>query len=161
MADSRKKIVSLQKLKHSLSAARRRGKRIAFTNGCFDILHLGHVQYLEKAKAAGDILVVGLNSDASVRRIKGPKRPIVPQQERAGILAGLSSIDYVVIFNEDTPAALIKAIVPDVLTKGADWKNKEVVGSDVVRKNGGKVKLIKFLKGRSTTNIIEKVLKNG
>ncbi len=161
MVESRKKIVSLPQLKRTLAQLRRRGKKIAFTNGCFDILHLGHVQYLEKAKSAGDVLVVGLNSDASVRRIKGPKRPVLPQKERAGILAGLASIDFIVFFNEDTPAQLIKAIVPDVLTKGADWKNKEVVGSDVVRKNGGIVRLIKFLPGRSTTNIIEKVLKNG
>lgn len=155
----RSKIVSLTTLKRKLNELRKKKKIIVFTNGCFDILHRGHVQYLQAAKKCGDILVVGLNSDASIRKIKGPRRPIVNQQGRSEVLSALASVDYVVIFDEDTPYHLINAVKPDCLVKGADWKGKEVVGSDIVKQNGGRIKLIKYTANNSTTNIIESVLK--
>ena len=153
----RSKIVSLAKLKKELARLRKARKTIAFTNGCFDILHYGHVSYLEKAKKNGRVLVVGLNSDASVRRLKGPTRPVNPQLARASVMAALESVDYITIFVEDTPEKLIKALLPDVLIKGADWKNKPVVGADVVKANAGKVEFIKFVDHFSTTKIIENV----
>ena len=134
------------------------GKKVVFTNGCFDILHRGHVDYLAKAKALGDILVVGLNDDRSVSRLKGEQRPIIDQDDRASILAGLKSVDYVVVFGEDTPYELIKAIVPDVLVKGADWSVDKVVGKDIVESAGGSVQTIEFLPNRSTSRIIEKIV---
>ncbi len=149
------KLVSLKKLGTSLKGKGK--KRVVFTNGCFDIIHAGHVRYLNKAKALGDILVVGLNSDSSVRTIKGPKRPIVPQRERAEILSALESIDYIVIFASPTPIKLIEAIKPDILAKGADWTAKGIVGGEVVRKNGGRIARIKLVSDRSTTNIIKKI----
>ena len=136
---------------------REEGKRVVFTNGCFDILHLGHVTYLSWARAQGDILVVGLNSDASVRRNKGPKRPIVGERDRAALLLSLRCVDYVCIFDEDTPYDLISLIVPDVLVKGRDWAGN-VVGSDIVEAAGGRVALADLVAGRSTTGIIECVL---
>ena len=154
---SQQKIVSLETLKRKLAAARRNGKVIAFTNGCFDILHRGHVSYLEAAKKKNRILIVGLNSDSSIQSIKGSKRPIIGQKERASVLAALACVDYVVLFNEDTPYRLIKAIKPDVLIKGADWKGKDVAGSDVVLQNGGRVELVKHLTQYSTTKIIETI----
>ena len=153
----RSKIVGLSKLKKEIARLRKSGKKIAFTNGCFDILHYGHVSYLEKAKKDNRVLVLGLNSDASVRRLKGPTRPINPELARASVVAALESVDYVTIFTDDTPYKLIKAIVPDVLIKGADWKEKLVVGSDVVKSRGGKVEFIKFVDHFSTTKIIENV----
>jgi D-beta-D-heptose 7-phosphate kinase/D-beta-D-heptose 1-phosphate adenosyltransferase len=149
------KIVSLQSLKKKLISLRRQGKTIAFTNGCFDLMHLGHVQYLEAAKnkQKNRILIVGLNSDKSTRRLKGPSRPICPEKSRAGVLAALEAVDFVVLFNEETPYELIKAVQPDVLIKGADYKGQKVVGSDLVEK----VELIKYVKGFSTTHIIEKI----
>lgn len=132
-------------------------KKIVFTNGCFDILHVGHKRYLQQAAALGDILVVGVNSDASVRRLKGPSRPINPEQDRAEMLCALGFIDYVVIFDEDTPYELIKKIQPDVLVKGGDYKPEEVVGRDIVEARGGKLVLISFIEGKSTTNIIKKI----
>lgn len=134
-------------------------KKIVFTNGCFDILHVGHVRYLKEAKKLGDILVVGLNSDSSVNKIKGEKRPIVNEKERAEILLSLEAVDYVVIFEEETPFKLIKKINPDILVKGGDWKEEDIVGSDIVRKKGGTVKSISYIEGKSTTNIIEKITK--
>lgn len=134
------------------------GKTVVFTNGCFDVLHAGHVDYLNKSKELGDILILGLNSDSSIRNIKGENRPIVPQHERAYILANLKAVDYVVFFNEDTPENLINELIPDVLVKGADWSIENVVGKDVVEKNGGCVKTIKFVHEQSTTNIIETIL---
>lgn len=154
------KIVSLNQLRRIVGTLRRQKKTIAFTNGCFDILHAGHVQYLEKAKKKNRILIVGLNSDSSVRKIKGPKRPIVCEKARAYILAALNMVDYVVIFNEETPYRVIKTLEPDILAKGADWKGKAVVGEDVVLKRGGKVELISYLDNFSTTNIIQSILKN-
>jgi D-beta-D-heptose 7-phosphate kinase/D-beta-D-heptose 1-phosphate adenosyltransferase len=135
------------------------GKKVVFTNGCFDILHRGHVDYLSKAKSLGDILVVGLNDDGSVRRLKGSQRPIVEQQDRADILAALKSVDFVCLFSEDTPFEIIKALVPDVLVKGADWRIDKVVGKDVVESAGGSVKTIEFLPNRSTSNIIAKIVR--
>ncbi|MBI4309513.1 MAG: D-glycero-beta-D-manno-heptose 1-phosphate adenylyltransferase [Candidatus Omnitrophica bacterium] len=150
------KIVSKQALREKLAALKKQGKTIAFTNGCFDLMHLGHVTYLEAAKRGGRVLVVGLNGDGSIRRIKGPSRPICPQKSRAAVLAALSCVDFVVIFNEDTPYNLIKTVKPDILIKGADWKGKPVVGADIA----GKVEFIKYVNGFSTTNIIGKVRKH-
>ena len=128
--------------------------KLVFTNGCFDILHSGHVLYLEEAKSLGDILIVGLNSDDSVRRLKGESRPINSQQDRAIVLAALSSVDFVIIFEDDTPLELIKIIKPDILVKGGDWAIPDIVGSDFVLQNGGEVKSLKFIEGKSTTNIV-------
>jgi len=150
------KIISLASLLRKLPGLRRQGKTIAFTNGCFDLMHIGHVKYLEEAGTGNRILIVGLNSDASTSRIKGPDRPIVTQKSRAAVLAALESVDFVVIFNEDTPYKTIAAIKPDILIKGADWKGKSVVGEDLVRK----VEFIRYIQGFSTTNIIEKILKS-
>lgn len=154
----RNKLVSLQKLKKHIGIVRKKGKTIVFTNGCFDIIHAGHVRYLKKAKSLGGILVIGLNSDSSVKKIKGEKRPIVPQRERAEVLSGLEAVDYVVLFNEPTPIKLIKAVLPDILVKGADWASHEIVGADIVKAAGGKIKRVRLVEGRSTTNIIKKIL---
>lgn len=148
-------------INHIVSALKEQGKTIVFTNGCFDILHYGHLKYLEEAKACGDILVVGLNSDQSVKRLKGPSRPVNGQLERAYLLCGLKPVDYVVIFDQDTPLDLIKLIIPNVLVKGGDWKANQIVGSDLVIENGGQVKSLLFQDGFSTTNIIEKINKDG
>jgi D-beta-D-heptose 7-phosphate kinase/D-beta-D-heptose 1-phosphate adenosyltransferase len=136
-----------------------KGKRIVFTNGCFDLLHIGHVHYLEKAKALGDILVVGVNSDASVRKLKGPKRPILPERERAGILSGLGCVDYITIFPEIDPLRLISSLQPDVLVKGGDWTKEQTVGKEVVERSGGEVVILPFIKGASTSNLIRTILK--
>ena len=152
------KVLKLPSLKKKLALLRRQGRAIAFTNGCFDILHYGHVNYLEAAKNKDRILVIGLNSDISVRSLdKGTGRPIVPQDQRAAVLAGLACVDFVVIFNEPTPQALVEAIKPDVLIKGADWKGKPVAGADAVKANGGRVEFIKYIDRLSTTHIIEKI----
>ncbi len=135
------------------------GKTIVFTNGCFDIIHRGHVDYLRKAKALGDILIVGLNSDSSVRRIKGENRPIVPEGDRAAVLSELRSVDFVVPFEEDTPEILIEKIAPDILVKGSDWQKADIVGADFVERHGGKVATIKLTEGRGTSQIIERILK--
>lgn len=134
------------------------GKRIVFTNGVFDIIHRGHVEYLIEAKNLGDILIVGLNSDSSVKMIKGDKRPIVAEENRAFVLANLKPVDYVVIFSEDTPYNTIKRIVPDILVKGADWDEDKIVGSDIVKQSGGVIKRITFVENNSSTNIIEKII---
>ncbi len=152
------KTVSIKRLSLELKKLRKKGKKIVFTNGCFDIIHAGHVRYLRKARSLGDLLVVGLNSDSSVRRIKGGLRPIVPQKERAEVMGALSFVDYVVIFNESTPIRLIKAVKPDILAKGADWAAKNIAGADIVKETGGRVARIPLVKGRSTTNIIKKIL---
>jgi D-beta-D-heptose 7-phosphate kinase/D-beta-D-heptose 1-phosphate adenosyltransferase len=132
------------------------GRKLVFTNGCFDIIHAGHVEYLAFARAQGDALLVGLNSDASVRRNKGPTRPLVPEQDRARVLAALQAVDYVVLFEEDEPASLISEIIPDVLVKGEDWAHY-VSGRDIVERHGGKVVLARMVQGRSTTNIVERI----
>ena len=136
----------------------RETKRVVFTNGCFDIIHAGHVDYLEEAKALGDLLVVGMNSDDSIRRIKGEKRPIVPQDMRARVLSSLKPVDYVVIFEEDTPFELIKRVKPHILVKGGDWKLENIVGREFVESYGGVVKTIPFEYDISTSKIIEKVV---
>lgn len=153
-----KKLISLKKLQEELKKLRKKKKRVVFTNGCFDIIHAGHVRYLTKARSLGDILVIGLNSDSSIKAIKGETRPIVPENERAEVLSALSCVDYIVLFKDDTPIRLIEAIRPDVLAKGADWAAKSIVGGDFVKKNGGKVARITLVKGKSTTNIIKKIL---
>lgn len=132
---------------------------IVFTNGCFDLLHPGHVDYLERAKALGDCLVVGLNSDASVRRLKGPARPVTDEQSRSRVLAGLACVDYIILFTEDTPYELIRSIRPHILVKGGDWPVEQIVGRDVVEGDGGRVLSIPFLPGYSTTSIIERILR--
>ena len=134
-----------------------KGKRVVFTNGCFDILHRGHVEYLTRAKALGDVLIVGVNSDESVTRLKGPGRPIVEQEDRAVIVAALAAVDYVCLFKEDTPFELIKQVVPDVLVKGADWNVEDVIGKDIVERAGGSVQTIDFLPSRSTTGLIDRI----
>lgn len=147
------KIISRQVLKKKLIALRKSGLTIAFTNGCFDLMHIGHVKYLQQAKGKNRILIVGLNSDKSVKKIKDPLRPICPEQSRAAVLASLACVDFVVLFDEDTPYDLIKFLSPDILIKGADYKGKLVVGSDLVKK----LELIPFVKGFSTSKIIEKI----
>ncbi len=132
-------------------------KKIVFTNGCFDIIHAGHVQYLAEAADLGDVLILGLNSDESVKRLKGEKRPINTQYDRKLVLEALSSIDYVFIFNEDTPYDLIESINPDILVKGGDWSPEQIVGSDIVLSNGGQVLSLSFKSGNSTTSILEKM----
>lgn len=132
-----------------------------FTNGTFDILHRGHVEYLTKARRLGDVLIVGLNTDASIRRIKGNGRPINPNRDRAAVLAGLAAVDYVCFFGDDTPERLIRTLVPDVLVKGADWKAGDIVGSDIVRGHGGVVRRIRLTPGRSTTGIIRRIVERG
>jgi len=136
----------------------RSGKRIVFTNGCFDILHPGHVHTLTHAKALGDVLIVGINSDASVKRLKGERRPILNQGERAVMLAALEAVDYVTAFEEDTPLALIQLLRPHVLVKGGDWSSESVVGREVVEADGGRVVLVPYQEGLSTTGFIERVL---
>lgn len=150
--------MSVSSLARARARLRREGKRVVFTNGTFDIIHRGHVEYLAAARRMGDVLIVGLNSDASIRRIKGPKRPINRLADRAAVLSSLSSVDYVCVFGADTPYALIRRLVPDVLVKGADWKHKGIVGSDVVEGAGGVVRTVRLTPGRSTTNVIERVL---
>lgn len=135
------------------------GKKVVFTNGCFDILHYGHVDYLEKARALGDKLVLGLNTDDSVSRFKGPSRPVQDERSRARVLASLQSIDLVVFFNEDTPENLISELLPDILVKGSDYLAENIVGSEVVKRNGGEVRTIAFVPGYSTSRIIEKIKK--
>ncbi|HUV30963.1 MAG TPA: D-glycero-beta-D-manno-heptose 1-phosphate adenylyltransferase [Acidobacteriota bacterium] len=136
---------------------RRRKKTIVFTNGVFDILHRGHVEYLAGAKSYGDVLIVGLNSDASARRLKGPGRPVQKQNDRAAVLLALSAVDYVVVFGENTPEKLIRQIRPDVLVKGADYKLAQIVGADFVRSSGGRVERVRLTRGQSTSALIRKL----
>lgn len=147
---------NMTSLLKDLEASRAAGKKIVFTNGCFDLLHVGHVRYLEEAQRQGDLLVVGVNSDASVKRLKGPTRPIQNESDRAEILLALKSVHQVVVFTDDTPESIIKAIKPDVLVKGGDWKIEQIVGGDFVIKNGGQVRSLTFVDGKSTTKLIEK-----
>jgi D-beta-D-heptose 7-phosphate kinase/D-beta-D-heptose 1-phosphate adenosyltransferase len=158
--DTDSKIKNLDVLAGIVNSARGAGKRVVFTNGCFDLLHAGHVKYLQKARSFGDMLVLGLNSDASVRRLKGEKRPLIGEAERAHILAALDCIDFLVIFDDDTPLRVIEALRPDILAKGGDYTLDGVVGRESVESYGGRVELVEFVDGRSTTNIIEKILKN-
>ena len=151
-------LTSRESIKKIRKELKQNNKIVVFTNGCFDVLHAGHVDYLAKAKECGDILIVGLNSDSSVSKVKGEKRPIVTELERAFILNNLKSVDFVVLFNELTPIGLIEELLPDVLVKGADWAIENIVGRDIVEENGGTVRSIEFITQQSTTNIIEKVL---
>jgi len=137
---------------------RDRGKKVVFTNGCFDVLHAGHLRYLQKARKLGDVLFIGLNSDASVKRLKGNSRPIIQCMERAELLLGFSCVDHVIVFEEDTPENLIKIVNPQILVKGGDWDVKDIVGSTHVIKNGGSVKTIEYEEGHSTSEIIEKIV---
>lgn len=154
------KTLELEDLVQRVDMLKKRGIKMVFTNGCFDIIHAGHISYLKQAKALGDCLVIGLNSDASVKRLKGPERPVNNQYSRAVVLSCLSMVDYVTIFDQDTPYNLIAAIRPDVLAKGGDWSPSEIVGSDIVRSYGGDVLTIPFIKGYSTSGIIEKIKKS-
>lgn len=152
-------VVELPELVSIVDKLKQEGKRIVFTNGCFDIIHLGHVTYLKKAREYGDILIVGLNSDKSVKGIKGDKRPVVPQGERAEVLSSIKYVDFVVIFNEPDPYKTIAAIKPDVLVKGGDWDIENIIGRDIVESTGGIVCTIPYIEGSSSTNIIEEILK--
>jgi len=154
------KIKTLEEIIGLRNQFRKQGKKVVFTNGCFDILHKGHVRYLNQARSLGDVLIVGINSDSSVREIKGPSRPIVPESERAEVLAALGCVDYVFIFADPTPERVIEALVPDVLVKGADWKISEIIGRDTVEKAGGIVRNLPLVEGSSTSGIIQKVIRN-
>lgn len=151
------KIMNKETLRHIIKGPEQRSKRVVFTNGCFDILHSGHVTYLEQARSMGDVLVIGVNSDESVRALKGPERPVNHLEARMRVLAGLGCVDYIVPFTQETPHELISFIVPDVLVKGADWKVEDIVGSDVVQRHGGTVATIKFLDNYSTTSTIDRI----
>lgn len=153
-------IATLDQITNICESLRKEGKKIVFTNGCFDLLHLGHISYLKKAKALGDTLIIGLNSDDSVRRLKGNNRPILLQNERAEILDSLKPVDFVVIFEDDTPEKLIRIIKPDFLVKGGDYKIDEIAGATFVRSYGGKVVLVPFIEGKSTSKLIQKIKDN-
>jgi D-beta-D-heptose 7-phosphate kinase/D-beta-D-heptose 1-phosphate adenosyltransferase len=158
--DSETKIKNLDVMAAIVAAEKAKGKKVVFTNGCFDLLHAGHVKYLQRARSFGDLLVLGLNSDTSVRRLKGDKRPLINEAERGHILSALDCVDYVVIFQEDTPLKLIEALKPSVLVKGGDYTPDRVVGKETVESYGGRVELVEFVDGKSTTHIIEKILNN-
>jgi rfaE bifunctional protein nucleotidyltransferase chain/domain len=155
----KQKIKERKELLRIIKTLKAKGNRIVFTNGCFDLLHIGHIRYLEKARTLGDILVVGVNSDSSVRKLKGPKRPVLPVKERAEILSGLECVDYITIFDEIDPLKLITSLKPNVLVKGGDWTKEQIVGREVVERSGGEVVIIPFIKGASTSNLIETILK--
>ncbi len=158
MTDPVNKIVSLENLIPILDDARNAGQKVVFTNGCFDILHVGHVRYLAAARRAGDLLVVGLNSDRSVQSIKGSKRPIIIQDQRAEVLAGLGCVDFVVLFDESDPLVLIQALNPNVLVKGEDWTEDRIIGTDHVKSKGGQVVRIRFTDDMSTSGIIDRII---
>lgn len=149
-------VCSFDSIEKTLAPLRSAGKKIVFTNGCFDLLHVGHVRYLQEAHRLGDILVVGVNSDASVKRLKGPTRPVQTEADRAEILAALGAVDFTVIFTEDTPENLIHKVRPDILVKGGDWKIESIVGAPFVISYGGQVMSLQFVDGKSTTKLIEK-----
>ena len=151
------KILSQPALKRRLASLRRSGKRVVFTNGCFDLVHPGHIHYLRAARRLGDVLVVALNSDDSVRRLKGQGRPLVPERDRCEVVAALEMVDYVTTFSDDTPYALIKNLQPDVLVKGGDWQPDEIVGADVVRARGGTVCSLPYARGYSTTALVKRI----
>jgi len=153
------KITTLNDFLKKLKIIRPEGKRIVFTNGCFDILHIGHVRYLQRAKSEGDILVIGLNSDRSVRIIKGAKRPVISEGQRAEVLASVAFVDYIILFDEPDPSGLIAAIAPDVLVKGADWAEEEIVGADGVKAAGGRVVRVPVVPDVSTSQIIEDIIR--
>ena len=152
----RSNVLSLPKLLPVLRKLKKQGKRIAFTNGCFDLLHIGHLAYLEQIKRRADVLVVAVNSDSSVRGLKGPGRPLVPAAERARMVAALKPVDFVTVFSEPTPLKVIRSIRPDLLAKGGDWKAERIVGADVVKSYGGQVAVIPYVAGHSTTDLLRK-----
>lgn len=153
------KVCATEKIETTISQLKAEGKKIVFTNGCFDLLHVGHVRYLQEAKKLGDALIVGINSDASVKRLKGPTRPVQNEQDRAEILAALEAVDATILFTEDTPENLIHKVKPDILVKGGDWKIESIVGAPFVMSYGGKVMSLQFVDGKSTTKIIENAQK--
>jgi len=157
MQPARTRVLSRQAAATAVRRAQRRGDRVVFTNGCFDLLHVGHVRSLEEARALGDRLIVGVNSDASVRRLKGASRPVVGEKQRAEVLAALACVDWVVVFGHDTPLALIRAVRPDVLAKGGDWKLSEIVGREDVESWGGRVERLRVIPGARSTNLLEKI----
>ncbi|MEO8446253.1 MAG: D-glycero-beta-D-manno-heptose 1-phosphate adenylyltransferase [bacterium] len=150
-------VTDIQKFKDVRKKLKAENKKIVFTNGCFDILHKGHASYLNQAKSLGDILIVGINSDSSVKKLKGNDRPVNNENDRAFLIDNLKSVDYAIIFGEDTPYELIKEIVPELLVKGGDWKEEDIVGSDIVNAAGGKVLSLNYLDNYSTTNILKKI----
>jgi rfaE bifunctional protein nucleotidyltransferase chain/domain len=156
----RKKVQPRDQLQVTTAEAKKSGKKVVFTNGCFDLLHVGHLHVLREAKKLGDILIVGLNSDKSVKQIKGAGRPIVPEGERAELIAALEMVDYVTMFDEPDPLNVIRELRPDVLAKGGDWAEDKIVGREFVESYGGRVAVIPFLKGHSTTEIIERMRKH-
>ncbi|MGE5362954.1 MAG: D-glycero-beta-D-manno-heptose 1-phosphate adenylyltransferase [Bacteroidota bacterium] len=153
-----KNILTREEIAEVRKALKKSGKKVVFTNGCFDILHAGHVDYLNKARALGDVLIVGMNSDSSIKRIKGENRPVIPEAERAYLVANLRAVDYVTLFDEDTPGELIDVLIPDFLVKGGDWSIDNIVGRSVVEANGGQVKTINFVNDQSTSKIISSIL---
>jgi D-beta-D-heptose 7-phosphate kinase/D-beta-D-heptose 1-phosphate adenosyltransferase len=148
------KIVNWDTLQEIVASAQSHGKKTVFTNGCFDLIHIGHIKYLRQAKALGDILIIGLNSDISVSRVK-PKRPVNPQEQRADVLSSLEMVDYITLFDEDTPYELIKFLKPDILVKGGDWKKEDIVGSDIAKETHS----LPYIEGVSTSEIIERIKK--
>lgn len=156
--DNRNKYCTIEQAIPTIRDLQQAGKKVVFTNGCFDILHSGHVQYLEEARSCGDFLIVGINSDSSVKRLKGANRPINNEEERALILSGLEAVNMVILFQEDTPYELIKAVQPDILVKGGDWSVEQIVGADIVLSRKGIVKSLSFKKGNSTTSTIERII---
>ena len=159
MLNYRDKIMTLEEALPKLEEVKSQGKKVVFTNGCFDILHMGHIHYLEKSRQLGNYLIVGLNSDASVRALKGEGRPVKELASRSAVLAGLASVDMVITFEEDTPLLLIQKVVPDILVKGGDYKKEDIVGGEYVMQNGGSVEVIEFLEGHSSSALIEKMEK--
>lgn len=151
------KLKSLEEIKAIVIGARNNGKRVAFTNGCFDLLHRGHVQVLRAARACADLLIVGINSDQSVRQIKGPARPVLPESERCELVGAMEMVDFVILFDDRDPYSLISAIRPDVLVKGGDWNTEKIIGGDLVEESGGEVVVVPYIKGFSTTEIIERI----
>jgi len=154
------KIRGLEELKAIVSSAKAEGKKVVFTNGCFDLLHRGHVYLLREAKKLGDLLIVAINSDISVKKIKGPNRPILAEMERAELISALEMVDYVTLFDATDPHRLIQALKPNVLVKGGDWGKEKIIGKDVVEKEGGRVVAVPYLEGHSTTKIIERMCRN-
>jgi len=155
----KEKIKKREELKGILSRLKKEGKKIVFTNGCFDILHAGHVEYLREAKALGDILLVAINTDRSVKRVKGEGRPVTNETDRAKILAALETVDFVTFFDEESPGLIVEELSPDIIVKGGDWKENEIIGGDHVKRSGGRVLTVPFRKGYSTSAIIEKIKK--
>lgn len=153
------KIIPLAVLKSKVRALKQKGKRIVFTNGCFDLLHFGHVKYLQDARNKGDYLIVAVNSDASIKRIKAKNRPVIGQSDRLKTVAALASVNFTLLFNENTPLKLIQALKPDILIKGADWSKEKIAGADFVQSYGGRVETVKLVKNRSTSALIEKIVK--